>query len=253
MISNSSGVGQKSTKSVFLNKLSKKSEKTPLNIKGSSNKSRNIGGLKDIGWNAYSNNQPSWNHNEILGYELSSSNSYSMAGRTMIHKINTPTKYSVIHGKGTGLFASYNRSIPKNGVAPPNNKIRINNFCEQNKSALNNPPSKLRKHTDASSKSKSKVRSNKEGSPSHDENYSQTTSQEYKDKVGCKKIVKMTTIGRDRSKEADKQGYCSKEKRASHCQDISEFRLRSGSNTKNFRYTKDRDSSNSSNHKSSGK
>lgn len=50
-------IGQKGTKSVFLNKLSKKSEKTPLNLKTNSNKSRNLGGLKNIGGNAY-NNQP---------------------------------------------------------------------------------------------------------------------------------------------------------------------------------------------------
>lgn len=47
---NNIGTNQKSTKSVFLNKLSKKSEnkQTPLNIKANSNKSRNIG-LKEIG------------------------------------------------------------------------------------------------------------------------------------------------------------------------------------------------------------
>ena len=71
-------------------------------------------GLKEIGWNAYSNYQPTWTLSDIISYELSSSNSYSMAGRTMVHQINTPKKYSVIHANGGGgLFASYNRSIPK--------------------------------------------------------------------------------------------------------------------------------------------
>lgn len=127
---NQTTFGQKGTKSVFLSKLSKKSEKAPLNLKTHSNKSRNIGGLKDIGANVY-NNQPCRTRNDVIGYELASNNSYSMAGRTMIHQMNTPTKYAVIHGNGAGLFASYNRSIPKE-KSNQNNKIRITDLSYKN-------------------------------------------------------------------------------------------------------------------------
>ena len=57
-----------------------------------------------------------------------------MGGRTMVHQMNTPTKYSVIHGTGAGLFASYNRSIPKTNVQ--NHKIRINNSNFHNKNEI---------------------------------------------------------------------------------------------------------------------
>lgn len=73
--------GQKGTKSVFLNKLSKKSEKTPLSLKTNSNKSRNLGNLKDIGGNVY-NNQPCRTRNEVIGYDLASNTSYAIYGRT---------------------------------------------------------------------------------------------------------------------------------------------------------------------------
>lgn len=126
-----SGLGSsKGTKSVFLNKLSQKSGKTTLNLKTKSNKSRNVGGLKNVGLNAY--NPPWRTRNDVVGYELSSSNSYSMAGRTMVHQMNTPTKYAAVHGKGTkatGPFASYNRSIPKS-THSQGNKIRINDFSK---------------------------------------------------------------------------------------------------------------------------
>ena len=185
---NNTGTTQKSTKSVFLNKLSKKSEnkQAPLNIKGNSNKSRNIG-LKEIGCNAYSNNQPTWARNDIIGYELSSSNSYSIAGRTMVHQINTPKKYSIIHANGGGgLFASYNRSIPKNGV-PQTNKIKINDFYDQNKSAINKPANKIQKYIDGNKKCKSKIKSIRENSNSQDDNYQDEYSQiirnEMKEKV----------------------------------------------------------------------
>ena len=50
----------------------------------------------------------------------------------MVHNINTPTKYSAIHGNGNGLFGSYTRSIPKTSINNPsstqNNRIRINDF-----------------------------------------------------------------------------------------------------------------------------
>lgn len=113
-----------------MNKLTKKSEKTPLNLKTNSNKSRNLGTLKNVGGNAY-NNQPWRTRNEMIGYELSSSNSHSVAGRTMVHQMNTPTKYSVIHGNGAGLFASYNRSIPKTNQAQ-GTRIRINDLSYKN-------------------------------------------------------------------------------------------------------------------------
>lgn len=49
----------------------------------------------------------------------------------MIHQMNTSTKYSVIHGPSTGLFASYNRSVPKDGNGQ-NNRIRINDLSYKN-------------------------------------------------------------------------------------------------------------------------
>lgn len=80
----------------------------------------------------------------MIGYELSSSNSYAMAGRTMVHQINTPTKYSAIHGtqnvNQTGLFASYNRGINN---MPTNSRIRINEFG--GKKSTNKATSKIRK------------------------------------------------------------------------------------------------------------
>ena len=79
-----------------------------------------------MGVNAY-NNQPWRTRNEVIGYELTSSNSYSAAGRTMIHQMNTPTKYAAIHGPGAGLFASYNRSIPKTNQGQ-GNRIKINDL-----------------------------------------------------------------------------------------------------------------------------
>lgn len=54
-----------------------------------------------------------------------------MAGRTMVNQMSTPTKYAIIHGGGPGLFASYNRSIPKNNP-PQNARIRINDHSYKN-------------------------------------------------------------------------------------------------------------------------
>ena len=49
----------------------------------------------------------------------------------MIHQMNTPTKYAAIHGNGAGLFASYNRSIPKQNQGQ-GNRIRINDLSYKN-------------------------------------------------------------------------------------------------------------------------
>jgi hypothetical protein len=67
----------------------------------------------------------------MIGYELSSSNPYSVGGRTMVQQMNTPTKHSVIHGNGAGLFASYNRSIPKTNQAQ-GTRIRIDDLSYKN-------------------------------------------------------------------------------------------------------------------------
>lgn len=123
----------KATKSVFLSKLSKKSEKVPLNLKGQG-KSRNV---------------------FVEGN--TSSDSYSMAGRTMIHQITTPTKYSAIHNPTTGLFSSYNRIIPKTSIGS-NNRIRINKSSTK-------PASKIRVKEGKQQKTKSQVRSLRDGSP----------------------------------------------------------------------------------------
>lgn len=183
-----------------MSKLSKKSEKTPLNLKTHSNKSRNLGGLKEIGGNAYNNNAPCRTRNEVIGYDLSSSNSYAMAGRTMIHQMNTPTKYSSIHGNGAGLFASYNRSIPKEGSSQ-NQRIRINDLSYKNE-----------------------------------------TYQDYKkDKLLVKKNV-------------DKTKHVNVTQTVGEKKDIADFRVRSASSSKKYRYNKNACESNSpSNRISSGK
>jgi len=56
-----------------------------------------------------------------------------MAGRTVAHQMNTPTKYAVIHGNGGGLFGSYNRSIPKTNQGQGNRiKIKDNSYKNEN-------------------------------------------------------------------------------------------------------------------------
>ena len=227
---------------MFLSKLSKKSEKTPLNLKNQSNKSRNIGCLKDIGGNSYNNNQPCRTRNDVIGYELSSSNSYQMAGRTMVNQINTPTKYSAIHGKGTGIFTSYNRNIPKNNL-PQNNRIRINDFCsDSNKKNKNKTCSKIRTKEEGSYKSHTQGRSVKNVTSNKHENYTDGYSQ----KVVNKDYKK------DRAFIMNKQNnitYKNDDKK-----DLTNFRVRSASSSKKYRYNNNATDKNSPGHRiTSGK
>jgi hypothetical protein len=160
----------------------------------------------------------------VVGYELSSSNSYAMAGRTMVHQINTPTKYSAIHGNGAGLFASYNRSIPKttNTNISQGNRIRINDFGGGSKSTAKTT-SKIRKKDTNEFKQK---RSLRDSSPEHEVNYKDGYSRKLgnreRDKILVKKVWKNTAKPQPDEKT-----------------DSTEFRVRSASNSKKYRYNKD--------------
>lgn len=151
----------------------------------------------------------------------------------MVHQINTPKKYSVIHATGGGgLFASYNRSIPKNGV-PQANKIRINDFYDHNKSAINKPTNKIQKYIDGNKKCKSKIKSIREDSVSQEENYQDEYSQiihnESKGKVFIKSSLK------DNEKLVTTSAEIKK--------DTTEFRVRSASNNKKYRYNNNENTS----------
>lgn len=160
-----------------------------------------------------------------------------MAGRTMVHQINTPTKYSVIHANNAaGLFASYNRSIPKTNGAQ-NNRIWINDFG--GKKIINKANSKIRKKkaTDQKPNAKKQLRSLRDGSPEEESNYHDNQANNNpgtreRDKILVKKIWKNKPIGI--SKHINVTQVPSDDKT-----EISDFRVRSASSSKKYRYSKE--------------
>ena len=152
----------------------------------------------------------------------------------MVHQINTPKKYSIIHANGGGgLFASYNRSIPKNGV-PQTNKIKINDFYDQNKSAINKPANKIQKYIDGNKKCKSKIKSIRENSNSQDDNYQDEYSQIIRNEMKEKVLIR-ANLKKDNEISETAPTEIKKEN--------TDFRVRSASSNKKYRYNKDENTS----------